>query len=57
MKKTLLIALVACKFFGCKTNTTETALTPPTDPSHYKVKTGGSKMIEVAGKYHVWTKK
>ncbi|OQP42944.1 hypothetical protein A4H97_12390 [Niastella yeongjuensis] len=57
MKKTFLIALTAISLLGCKTNTTEKATASSTDSPANEVKTGGSKMIEVAGKYQVWTKK
>jgi proline iminopeptidase len=57
MKKTLLVALTACGLFACKDP--DNSSTPPalTDSATTEIKTGGNRMIEVDGKYHVWTKK
>jgi proline iminopeptidase len=58
MKKTLLIALAASGLFACKDpGTASKPSNAATDPSTYEIKTGGNQLIEVDGKYHVWTKK
>ena len=59
MKKKFLITLTAFSLFACKesNNQSERATAPSSDPSTSEIKTGGSKMIEVDGKYHVYTKK
>lgn len=58
MKKTLAIALIATGLFACKhTVSTTTQTGTNTDSANYEVKTGGNRLIEIDGKYHVWTKK
>jgi proline iminopeptidase len=59
MKQATLLSLMAFNLFGCKnlTNTTQPLTVPSTAPSTCAIKTGGNQMIEVDGKYHVWTKK
>jgi proline iminopeptidase len=58
MKKTLLIALTASGLFACKDpNTSSKPSNTATDSSTSEIRTGGNRMIEVDGKYHVWTKK
>ncbi|MBK6888502.1 MAG: hypothetical protein IPH02_00910 [Sphingobacteriales bacterium] len=37
--------------------TSDTVSTQDTISTNYEIKTGGSKMIQVDGKYNVWTKK
>jgi proline iminopeptidase len=54
MKKTL-IMLAAASLFACKQPATNTSTTTTTTTN--EIKDGGSKLIEVDGKYHVWTKK
>jgi proline iminopeptidase len=58
MKKTLLIALTASGLFACKDpdNSSKPSIAA-TDAVTYEIKTGGNRMIEIDGKYHVWTKK
>ena len=58
MKSLPLIFLALC-FYACNTSTkpidkNETSISKDTT---YEIKTGGSKMIRVDGKYNVWTKK
>ena len=61
MKQATLLSLMAFSLFGCKnltnTNTTQPITTPPTDAPVCEIKTGGNQLIEVGGKYYVWTKK
>jgi proline iminopeptidase len=57
MKKLFFILTAAC-FCACNNPskpTADTSAAPSNAP--YEIKTGGSKMIKVAGKYNVWTKK
>ncbi|OMP76198.1 MULTISPECIES: proline iminopeptidase-family hydrolase [unclassified Chitinophaga] len=55
MTRTLLV-FAAMSFFACKQPATTPALTSSTEDTT-EIKTGGNKLIEVDGKYHVWTKK
>ncbi|WPQ61299.1 proline iminopeptidase-family hydrolase [Chitinophaga sancti] len=55
MTRTLLV-FAAMSFFACKQPATNPALTSSTEDTT-EIKTGGNKLIEVDGKYHVWTKK
>ena len=54
--RTLLIAICFC---SCNQSTTtgDNTSTPNSKDTNYVVKTGGCKMIQVDGKYNVWTKK
>src|ERR1700749_3835558 len=58
MKKALYLLLLSCIIFSCKQpvqNSGNGIATGNSDSA--AIKTGGSKMIKVDGKYHVWTKK
>src|ERR1041384_835776 len=50
---TILIALIIIT--SCNQQSKQT--TPQTKDSTYVIKTGGSKLIQIDGKYNVWTKK
>ncbi|SDI24110.1 proline iminopeptidase-family hydrolase [Mucilaginibacter gossypii] len=57
MKKPFFILIAAC-FCACN-NPSKPAADTATESSNtpYAIKTGGNKLIKVAGKYNVWTKK
>ncbi len=59
MKKSILLILIASCIYACNQSPKSSDKTAPsgTKDTAYEVKTGGSKMIQVDGKYHVWTKK
>lgn len=48
------VSLLACKNL---TNTTQPATAPLTGTLANEIKAGGNQLIEIDGKYHVWTKK
>ena len=59
MKKlfsTLLITICICSC-NQSTKTADNTSMPNFNDTSYEVKTGGSKMIQIDGKYNVWTKK
>jgi proline iminopeptidase len=59
MKRILLLMLIAACIFSCTESPKiidNSAATKTTDTA-YIIKTGGAKMIQVNGKYNVWTKK
>ncbi|WP_431199767.1 hypothetical protein ACQ86K_02805 [Mucilaginibacter sp. P19] len=57
MKKPFFILIAAC-FCACN-NPSKPAADTATESSNtpYAIKTGGNKLIKVAGKYNVWTRK
>lgn len=57
--KLLSLAFLALCIYACNssTNTSDKKEEVNTTDSTYEIKTGGSKMIRVDGKYNVWTKK
>jgi proline iminopeptidase len=59
MKKYILLILIVSIICSCKPSTTTSDNTTATTrkDTAYVIKTGGAKMIQVAGKYNVWTKK
>ena len=59
MKKTILIILVSITFFACNQSSKSSmnSVETTTLDTTYEIKTGGTKMIQVDGKYNVWTKK
>lgn len=59
MKKITLPFIVVCAVCACtqSTKNINNNVDTVTKDSTYLVKTGGAKMIQVDGKYHVWTKK
>src|ERR1700748_268661 len=59
MRKIALFILLAAVTCSCNNSakTTEAAAAPAVGDSSDVIKTGGSKMILVDGKYNVWTKK
>jgi proline iminopeptidase len=57
MKQLLFIAAIVSVIACNQNKTTEEKNTAPATPETTEVKTGGNKMIQVDGKYNVWTKK
>jgi len=58
MKRTIVFILLAGIIYSCKQPAKDSGSTATTNKdTSYVVKTGGSKMILVDGKYNVWTKK
>lgn len=59
MKKIILSILLIMGFFACNqpSDKTVVAAEKSKSDSTYEIKTGGVKMIQVDGKYNVWTKK
>ncbi len=59
MKNSILFILIASCICSCNQSpkSSDNTVAPNTIDSVYEVKTGGSKMIQVDGKYNVWTKK
>lgn len=59
MKKPILFILIASWIYSCNQSpkSSENAVASNTKDTAYEVKTGGVKMIQVNGKYNVWTKK
>lgn len=59
MRKTFLLLLLIAFLSSCNSSSDNTSNTTPASgkDSAYVVKTGGVKMIQVDGKYNVWTKK
>jgi proline iminopeptidase len=59
MRNLIITTLIATSLCSCNQSpkTGDTASTQETTTTNYEVKTGGCKMIQVDGKYNVWTKK
>ena len=59
MKNLLLTVFISTCICSCNqsTKTVDTASNQDTTSTMYDVKTGGSKLIQVDGRYNVWTKK
>ena len=59
MKRILLLILVAACIYSCTESpkTADNSVAIKTKDTTYILKTGGAKMIQVDGKYNVWTKK
>jgi proline iminopeptidase len=59
MKKIILFILIAGCIYSCTQSpkSSDKTVTSNTNDTTYEVKTGGAKMIQVDGKYNVWTKK
>ncbi len=59
MEKTILFILITISFFACNqpSKSPVNSVDTNTLDTTYEIKTGGSKMIQVDGKYNVWTKK
>ncbi len=57
--KLLSLAFLAICIYACNssTNSPDKSLEVNTKDTTYEIKTGGSKMIQVDGKFNVWTKK
>ncbi|MBK7527637.1 MAG: proline iminopeptidase-family hydrolase [Sphingobacteriales bacterium] len=59
MKNLIITTLILTSLCSCNqsSETSDTVSTQDTISTNYEIKTGGSKMIQVDGKYNVWTKK
>jgi proline iminopeptidase len=57
--KSFLFFIMICFFWSCSQTSkpSEDSRSLPKPDSAYEVKTGGARMIQVDGKYNVWTKK
>jgi proline iminopeptidase len=57
--KSLPLAFLALCIYACNSSTNPTGKNEEvtTKDTTYEIKTGGAKMIQVDGKYNVWTKK
>ncbi len=56
MKDLIITGLIATSLLACN-QSPKTVNSAATQDTNYVVKTGGSKMVQVDGKYNVWTKK
>ena len=59
MKNLIITLLITGCIWSCNQSpkTVNNASTSKVTDTNYEVKTGGSKMIQIDGKYNVWTKK
>ena len=59
MRTLNIILLIAVCMWSCNQSpkTTDNSITIKVTDTNYEVKTGGIKMIQIDGKYNVWTKK
>ena len=58
MKNLVLYFLVSASFIACNNKSNNSTNTPTSAiAQNNEIKTGGAKLIQVDGKYNVWTKK